>query len=78
MDRGARAPTFWDLLTGRVPRIVARARRREIPANLLGRDFRADPQFRLDLEAWMMRMWEEKDALITRLQGSSQDSPAVR
>lgn len=77
-DNAARAPTFWDLLTGRVPRIVARARRREIPANLLGRDFRADPQFRLDLEAWMMRMWEEKDALITRLQGSSQASPAVR
>jgi 1-acyl-sn-glycerol-3-phosphate acyltransferase len=69
-DPAARAPTFWDLLTGRVPQIVARARQREIPANLLGRDFRADPQFRRDLEAWMTRMWEEKDALISRLQSS--------
>ena len=67
-DPAARAPTFWDLLTGHVPQIVARARQREIPANLLGRDFRADPQFRRDLEAWMNGMWREKDDLITRLQ----------
>ena len=76
-DPTARAPTFWDLLTGRVPRIVARARQREIPAHLLGRDFRADPQFRRDLEAWMMRLWDEKDALITQLQGSNQASRAT-
>ena len=76
-DPAARAPTFWDLLTGRVPQIVARARQREIPANLLGRDFRADPQFRRDLEAWMMRMWEEKDALISQLQSSHPVTPAT-
>jgi 1-acyl-sn-glycerol-3-phosphate acyltransferase len=76
-DPAARAPTFWDLLTGRVPQIVARARQREIPANLLGRDFRADPQFRRDLEAWMMRMWEEKDALISQLQSSHPVTPAA-
>jgi 1-acyl-sn-glycerol-3-phosphate acyltransferase len=67
-DPEARAPTFWDLLTGRVSRIVARAQLRDIPANLLGRDFRSDPQFRRDLESWIMRMWEEKDALIDQLQ----------
>ena len=66
----ARAPTFWDLLTGRIPQVVARARKRDLPADLLGRDFRADPQFRRDLEAWMMRMWEEKDALVGQLQAS--------
>jgi 1-acyl-sn-glycerol-3-phosphate acyltransferase len=67
-DPAARAPTFWDLLTGHVPRIVARAERREIPRSLLGRDFRADPQFRRDLEVWMMQLWTEKDALIDQLQ----------
>ncbi len=67
-DPAARAPTFWDLLTGHVPQIVARAEQREIPRNLLGRDFRSDPQFRRDLEAWMMRMWAEKDTLIDQLQ----------
>ena len=67
-DPATRAPTFWDLLTGRVSRVVARAQLRDIPANLLGRDFRSDPQFRRDLETWIMRMWEEKDALIDQLQ----------
>ena len=76
-DSAARAPTFWDLLTGRVPQIVARARQRQIPANLLGRDFRADPQFRRDLEAWMTRMWEEKDVLIGRLQSSHTTTTAT-
>lgn len=62
------APSFWDLLAGRIPVIVARARRREIPENLRGRDFLADPQFRRDLERWMSELWEEKDALIEQLQ----------
>jgi 1-acyl-sn-glycerol-3-phosphate acyltransferase len=64
----ARAPTFWDLLTGRIPAIVAHAERRTIPDGLLGRDFRSDSQFRRELEDWMNGMWREKDALIDRLQ----------
>jgi 1-acyl-sn-glycerol-3-phosphate acyltransferase len=64
----ARPPTFWDLLTGRVSAVVFRAEQRDIPPGLRGRDFRADPEVREQLEAWMMRMWEEKDALIARLQ----------
>jgi 1-acyl-sn-glycerol-3-phosphate acyltransferase len=73
----ASGPTFWDLLSGRVPRIVARAERRDIPAHLLGRDFRADPQFRRDLEAWMTQMWEEKDALIDRLLSPRSGAPTA-
>jgi 1-acyl-sn-glycerol-3-phosphate acyltransferase len=64
----ARAPTFWDLLTGRIPAIVAHAEQRTIPSDMRGRDFRSDPQFRRDLEDWMNGMWREKDALIDRLQ----------
>ena len=67
-DPAAPAPTFWALLTGRVPKIVARAERREIPPHLLGRDFRGDPQFRRGLEDWMNRLWQDKDELITQLQ----------
>jgi len=67
-DAAAPAPTFWDLLTGRIPAIVARAEKRSIPPNLLGRDFRSDLQFRKDLEDWMNGLWREKDALIDRLQ----------
>jgi len=73
-DTTAPAPTFWDLLTGRIPAIVARAQKRSIPPSLVGRDFRSDPQFRQDLEDWMNGMWREKDALIERLQRTGQGS----
>ncbi len=72
----ARAPTFWDLLTGRIPVIVTRAERRTIPSKLLGRDFRSDQQFRQDLEDWMNGMWREKDALIDRLQPPGEGAAA--
>lgn len=64
----AGAPSFWDLLSGRVPAIVARARRIEIPRHLRGRDFLADQEFRHLLESWMTGLWHEKDALIAQLQ----------
>jgi len=69
------APTFWDLLAGRIPRVVVRAERREIPVALRGRDFRADPEFRRELEDWMSRMWHDKDALIGELQSSGPIAP---
>jgi 1-acyl-sn-glycerol-3-phosphate acyltransferase len=58
-------PTFWQLLTGEIPEIIVRAKRREIPAGLLGRNFRTDREFRRELEAWMSQMWHEKDELIS-------------
>lgn len=70
------APSFWDLLSGRIPLIVARARRCEIPENLRSRDFLADPQFRRDLERWMTELWQEKDDLIDQLQQRSAPAPA--
>jgi 1-acyl-sn-glycerol-3-phosphate acyltransferase len=58
------APTFWNLLTGRLPEIIVRARQLEIPAHLLGRNFKTDADFRQDLESWVSRLWQEKDAQI--------------
>jgi 1-acyl-sn-glycerol-3-phosphate acyltransferase len=63
------APSFWDLLTGKVPRIIARARCIDIPGNLLGRDFRTDPDFYGELRHWVDQLWEEKDTRIDRLRG---------
>jgi len=62
------APSFWDLLTGKVPRVVAQARRIEIPEELLGRDFETDPAFYQDLRQWIMQLWQEKESLIDRLE----------
>jgi len=60
------APTFWQLLTGEIQEIIVRTERREIPPELLGRNFRTDREFRDELEAWVSRIWREKDQLISR------------
>lgn len=66
-DREGPAPTFWDLVCGRIPRIVVRAQNRPIPPNLLGRNFREDRSFRKDLEVWINGIWAEKDRQIDDL-----------
>ncbi len=63
--RSATAPTFWQLLSGQLPVIIVRAQQREIPANLLGRNFRKDREYRRDLESWTSGLWQEKDQLIS-------------
>lgn len=65
-----RAPTFWDLMCGRVPKIIVRARELEIPRHLLGRNFRKDREIRRELDAWIDRVWKEKDELIAQLSPS--------
>jgi 1-acyl-sn-glycerol-3-phosphate acyltransferase len=60
-------PTFWQLASGRIPRIVVRARELPIPRHLLGRNFREDRGFRAELEQWFEPIWREKDAQISEL-----------
>lgn len=67
---GASAPSFWDLMTGKVPEIIVRARELEIPEHLLGRNFRNDRNIRRELEAWIDQVWQEKDARIAHLKAS--------
>jgi 1-acyl-sn-glycerol-3-phosphate acyltransferase len=65
-----RAPNLWELVSGRVSRIVVRANLREIPADLRGRNFRTDPDSRRELEAWINQLWHEKDTLIAGIMHS--------
>ncbi len=67
------APTFWQLVSGQLPVIIVRAQQREIPAHLLGRNFRKDREFRRDLESWSSGLWREKDQLISSLQRAHQN-----
>ncbi len=59
------APNFWQLVSGQLPEIVVRAQKREIPAHLLGRNFKKDREFRRNLEYWSSSLWLEKDQLIS-------------
>ena len=64
------APTFWELVTGQIPKIIVRAREVDIPQQLLGRNFRDDREIRRELEAWINQVWLEKDELIDGLKVS--------
>ncbi len=61
------APTFWQFLCGRMPRVIVRVQRREIPAELLSGDYATDPRFRRKVQHWLQRVWGEKDAQIEAL-----------
>ncbi len=61
------APTFWDLLSGRVDAVIVRVRRRDIPPEVLGGDPVGDKAYRQRLSAWIEGQWADKDAQIEQL-----------
>lgn len=58
---------FWDLLSGRISKVIVRARRIEVPREFLVGDYENDPVFRERFQAWARELWREKDELIDRL-----------
>jgi 1-acyl-sn-glycerol-3-phosphate acyltransferase len=54
-------PSVVDLFAGRVRRICVRVRELPIPAELVGRDYDSDGEFRERLQAWLNGLWAEKD-----------------
>ncbi|HSN68060.1 MAG TPA: acyltransferase [Thermoanaerobaculia bacterium] len=64
----AGAPSFFDLLSGRMKRVVVRVRELPIPPDLIGRDYAEDAQFKRAAQKWLGAIWEEKDDLLEELQ----------
>lgn len=58
---------FWHFLKGRIPVVALRARRLEIPAEFLGRNYEQDPDFQRDFRAWINALWREKDRQVQAL-----------
>lgn len=57
-------PSFWDLLCGRVSRVVVRVKQIAIPEGFGTRDFGSDSDYRHALQAWVTDVWREKDDFI--------------
>lgn len=64
------APTFWQFLGGRVPRIVVRVRQLPIPPEFCAGDYTADAAFRATFHRWLEQLWLDKDAQIGALLGA--------
>lgn len=63
----AGAPTFWQFLCGKMPRVIVRMRSLPIPAHLLGGDYSQDAAYRAAFSAWVHRIWQDKDQEISTL-----------
>ncbi len=59
-------PTVYDLFKNRIPRVRLLARRYDIPADFIVGDYAGDPGFRERFQAWVTRLWMEKDELMER------------
>ncbi|MFO1196642.1 MAG: acyltransferase [Burkholderiaceae bacterium] len=70
------APTFWEFMCGRVPRVVVRAKLRTVPAEFVGGDYESDSRFRKGLQRWLQEQWREKDALIDGVLGGTPPAEA--
>lgn len=64
-------PGFRDLLCGRLQRVAVCFEARAIPAEFIGRSYDRDESYRLQFQQWVNRLWEDKDALLERLQRQS-------
>lgn len=60
----ATPPGFWDLLSGKVPRVVVDIRLRRINPRLWQGDYQEDPEFRALVQQWVSELWAEKDKRI--------------
>ncbi|MBW2544398.1 MAG: acyltransferase [Deltaproteobacteria bacterium] len=58
---------FWELLCGRLSRVVVRVRQLVIPEEFLYGNYQDDPDFRERFQAWVSKLWDEKDELIESL-----------
>lgn len=62
-------PSLFDLLAGRIPEVRLQVHLRELPRDLLGRDYQEDGEFRERFQTWLNQLWAQKDAEIARMQG---------
>ncbi|WP_144170228.1 acyltransferase [Pseudomonas sp. Kh13] len=64
---GNKAPGFWDLLNGSISRVIIDIRVRELDPLLWSGDYENDPEFRQTVQAWVNKLWVEKDQRIEQL-----------
>jgi 1-acyl-sn-glycerol-3-phosphate acyltransferase len=60
-------PSLWDLMTGRIKRVIVQVRELPIPSELVAGDYANDQEFRTKAQAWVHALWLEKDARLSSL-----------
>jgi 1-acyl-sn-glycerol-3-phosphate acyltransferase len=57
--------TFWDFLCGKVKKVIVKVTVRQIPPELLSGNYTDDEHYRTQFKAWIQKIWEEKEVLLT-------------
>lgn len=66
-------PSFWDLLCGRLEKVVLRLDVLSIPAEFLGRNYEVDEGYRSSFQQWINQLWRAKDQELATLHRSFPD-----
>jgi 1-acyl-sn-glycerol-3-phosphate acyltransferase len=69
-------PSFWDLISGQIPRVRVDVREVSIDPRWHGRDYEADTDYREEFQAFVRDLWAKKDALIDTMAAVSVRRPA--
>ncbi|MBE0506168.1 MAG: acyltransferase [Marinospirillum sp.] len=64
---GEKPPTFLDLLTGKVQRVIIDIEKHALPAVMREGDYQQDEVFRAEFQQWINQLWQKKDEKIDRL-----------
>lgn len=64
---GKQPPTFWELLSGKIGKVVIDIQKQPIPSAMMQGDYQQDPAFRADFQAWINQLWQAKDERIEGL-----------
>jgi 1-acyl-sn-glycerol-3-phosphate acyltransferase len=62
--------SLWGLFSGQLNEIVVRIEKIKIPNDLLQGNYLEDERFREGIQAWVRRIWEKKDQLLSDLKES--------
>jgi len=55
---------FWDLLSGKVERVIVDVRTCRLEPRLWRSDYQEDPVFREEIQQWVSELWQQKDVRI--------------
>lgn len=64
---GEKPPTFLDLLTGKVERVIIDIEKHPLPPAMCAGDYQQDEVFRAEFQQWINHLWQKKDEKIGRL-----------
>lgn len=70
---GDHPPTFAELLTGKVGRVIIDIEKQPIPEAMKQGNYQEDAVFREAFQQWVNRLWQQKDEKIDRLRKELQE-----